>query len=226
MWIYRCDNNRKPSHLIDRTEDGASAFGLARSPWRLVSNWGRTIFLIFVIVAGAIGLSYFADYVNMRNQTAAEADEPHWGGVVRIEVVRVWLPAVLSELAQQNSTTEVIGTHEDLKRLLELRGQENTWYAMVWRAHNARGEFVDMPVVRQPDSEPQLFPELLELLSSAAGNSHGEPTEWYPTTSFALLPEGFRNRDPRAAILDLIDDPAPPSTIRANIEREFAREKR
>jgi hypothetical protein len=210
MWIYRRDNNRRPSAFTERTEDDGSAFAPARSTWFLISNWGRMIFLIFVIVAGAIGLSCFAAHVSMRNQTAAEADESDWGLVVRVEILRVWLPPVLSELAKQDPPTAVIRTHEELRRHLELCGQENTWYAMIWRGHNAQREFVDIPVVRQPYGEAHLFPELLELLSSAAGNSHGEPTGLYATTSFGLLPESFLKREPRAAVADLLDVSPPP----------------
>jgi hypothetical protein len=210
MSIYGRDNNRKPSHLTDHTGDGGSAVAPARSLWRLVSNWGRTIFLIFVMVAGTIGLSCFAAHVSVLNQTAAEADEPDWGLVVRIEVVRVWLPPVLSDLAKQNSPDGVIRTHEDLRWILELRGQQQAWYAMIWRGYSAHRDFVDLPVVRQPYSEPLLFPDLVELLSSAAGHSHDEPTGRYPTTSFELLPESFLKREPRAAIADLLDDPPAP----------------
>jgi hypothetical protein len=152
----------------------------------------------------------FDAHVSMRNQTAAEADESDWGLVVRVEILRVWLPPVLSELAKQDPPTAVIRTHEELRRHLELCGQENMWYAMIWRGHNAHREFVDIPVVRQPYGEARLFPELLELLSSAAGNSHGEPTGLYATTSFGLLPESFLKREPRAAVADLLDDPPPP----------------
>jgi hypothetical protein len=164
---------------------------------------------VFVIAGGAIGLTSFASDVSKQDQKHADTYKTGGGMLLRIEIVRVWLPAALLELAKHEPPTGVIRTHEDLRRLLELRGQENIWYAMNVRGHHDAGLIVEIPHVRRPYSEPQFFPELLEILAKAAGNSPDEPTDQFTAAVVSLLPEGFLKRDPSDAVADLLDDLSP-----------------
>jgi hypothetical protein len=209
MSIYHHEHNRRLVAPLDRAQLGEAVLATARSLKRLVPKWGSEIFLGFLIAAAAMGLASFATHVSKQDQKLADADKPGEGMLLRIEIVRVWLPSALVELVKHEPPTGVIRTHEDLRRLLELRGQENVWYAMNVRGYHDDGLIVVIPYVRRPYSEPQFFPELLEILAKAAGNSPGDPTDRFMATVVSLLPESFLKRDPRDAAADLLDDISP-----------------
>ena len=213
MPIYYHENNRRPVVPRDRARQGETVLATARSPRRLVSKLGSEIFLLFVIAGGAMGLISFASHVSKQDQKHADTDKRGGDMPLRFEIPRIWLPPVLVELAKHEPSTGVINSHEDLRQRLELRGQENVWYAMQLRGHYDDGLIVDTPIVRRPYTAPQSFPELLEILSIVAGKSPGEPTDRFMATVVSLLPESLLTRDPRDAVADLLHDPA--STLNA-----------
>ncbi len=167
------------------------------------------MFMVFAIAAGAIGLTLFASHVSTEEQTLVNADEPGSGTIVRFEALDVWLPAVLIELAKPDAATGAMRTHADLRRYLEVRGQEDVWYAMKVRGHQTDGGFADMPFVRRPYNEPDAFSEFLEILAMAAGNSSGEPAAKFSSCSVRLLDQSLLKRDPRSAVAELLNGPGP-----------------
>jgi hypothetical protein len=201
-------SNSKVSY--DRAKHDESGYAHARSLRYLVSISESRILLVFVVAAGAMGLIRFGFPVSTQEQRLANANLPVGANLERSEVLRVWMPQVLIELAKCEFTAEAMRTHGGLRRLLERRGQEKLWYATLVRGHNAGGDFIDVPFIRQPYNEPDFFPELREMLALAMGNSPGEPAERFLTTSFSLLPENLLKRTPREAIADLLSDPSPP----------------
>ena len=209
MSIYHHEHNRSLVAPLDRAQQGEAVLATARSPKRLVPKWGSEIFLGFLIAAAAMGLAGFATHLSNQDLKLADADKPGACKLVRIEIVRVWLPSALVELVKHEPPSGVLRTHEDLRRVLEMRGQENVWYAMDVRGHHDDGLIVVIPFVRRPYSEPQFFPELLEILAKAAGNSRGEQTDQFRATVVNLLPESFLKRGPRDAVADLLDDLSP-----------------
>lgn len=164
--------------------------------------------MVFMIGAGMMGLTRFAFHVSKQGQNLAPADRPGAGIIVRSEVLRIWLHPTLIELATRQSQSEVIRTHEDLRRVLELRGQKNLWYAVTIRGHRVDGDFVDILFLRQPYTEPRLFPEFLEILATTVGNSAGATTDDFSTASVHILPEDLVKLELRDAIAELQSDPA------------------
>jgi hypothetical protein len=204
---FHSDNGSSlvPHDHADQDERAVVADPPAR---RLVSIGRSKTFTLLVIATGVMGLICFALYISKRDQEHANDDLTDESVVVRLEVVRVWLPRALVDLAKHEPPTGPIRTHADLTRLLELRGQEKIWYAMKMRAHDRNGDSIEIPFVRQPYREPDRFPELLEILSIATGYSPGELPEWFSNVSFGLLPESVLKRNPRDAVADLLKDPA------------------
>jgi hypothetical protein len=156
---------------------------------RFVSIWASRIFMVLVLAAGGMALTDFASHVDKKDQNLADADQAGAGIIVRSEMLHIWLPPTFLEWATCHASSEVMRTHEDLRRFLEIRGKEKLWYAMTTRAHQTNGEFVDLPFVRQPYNEPTLFPQFLAILAVATENSSDEATDELSSTSVHVLPE-------------------------------------
>jgi hypothetical protein len=147
------------------------------------------MFMVLVLAAGGLALTDFASDVDKKDQNLADGDRPGAGIIVRSEVLHIWLPPAFVEWATRQPSSGVMRTHEDLKRFLERRGQEKLWYATTTRGHQANGNSVDLPLVRQPYSEPNSFPEFLEILAVAAEDSSDEATDKFSSASVHVLPE-------------------------------------
>ena len=187
----------------NRTSQDKPVVSESRLPLRLVSSWGSTVLMAFVIAGGMLGLTRFACHLSQKDQTLATAFEGGGGIIVRSEVLHIWLPPTLIELAKCQLSSGVIRTHDDLKQFLELRGQEKLWYAMTRRAHQSNGEIVDMPFVRQPYREPDSFGEFLMTLAEAAANSSDGAPEGLSSGSFHLLTEEFVKCEVRDVMAEL-----------------------
>ena len=192
---------------VAQPEQDERAVLSARPATELASIWGSKIFTLLVMATGVTGLTCFALYVSKRNQEHASGNRTDASTLVRVEVRRVWLPRALVDLAKHEPPTGPIRTHAHLRRVLELRGQEKVWYAMTLWAHDSNGDFIDFPVVRQPYGEPEVFIELLEILSIATGNWPGEPPDRFSAVSFGLVPESLLKHEPRDGIAALLADP-------------------
>jgi hypothetical protein len=209
MSTYRQQQDRGSILPHDRVLHDDSVLVAARLPRRLVSKWGKVIFQVLAIAAAVLGLTRFAFRVSSKGQMLGATDRNVEGVLVHVDVHRVWLPSGLIALTNGELSIGVLRTHDDLRRHLELRGQENLWYAMIVRGYHSDGLIDDIPIVHRPYSEPQWFPELLEILALAAGNVPRAPNGWFSTTAVSLLPESFLKRDPRDAVLDLPIDAEP-----------------
>jgi hypothetical protein len=207
MYIYRHDHNGGSIISLDHPERNQRAVVATRPPRRLVSIWGSNNLTLLVLIAGTIGLALFAFHIGRHDQELASVDETNESMLVHFAVRRIWLPQALVDLATNEPPTGAILTHKDLTRHFEIRGQEKMWYAMIVRSHDAEGDFVDIPFVRWPYNEPDLFHEFLKILALATGKPTGEPNGWLSTASSSLLPDGLLKRDPREAVADLLNDP-------------------
>jgi hypothetical protein len=182
----------------DRVGHDESLIATGPPPRRFVSIWVSRMFMVLVLAAGGLALTNFASDVDKKDQNLADGDQPEAGIIVRSEVLHIWLPPALIELANRQPSSGVMRTHEDLKQFLERRGQEKVWYAMTTRGHQANGNSIDMPFVRQPYSEPNSFPEFLHILAVATENSSDEATDEFSSALVHVLPEesvtfDFRN---------------------------------
>jgi len=93
-----------------------------------------------------------------------------------------------------------------LQRLLDLDHQDDLWYALSIRGHQANGGFADITFIRRPYTDSECFPELLNVLAMAAGNPPDYPTVDFlnfSTASVHVMPTDLWKRGPREAIADL-----------------------
>ena len=194
MSIHRYGYDDKAIFPHDRAEPGTRGLASGQSPRRLVSIRGSNIFMASLMAAATMGLTRFAGHLSTHDQSVADRNQPGAGIIVGSEVLDIWLPPVFIELANDEELSDLLRTHDDLRRFLELRDQKSVRYALTVRGHLANGTFVDMRFVRQPYDKPSLFPEFLETLAMAPGRQSGEPGVDVAGPSVHVWPQGSFSR--------------------------------
>jgi hypothetical protein len=144
-----------------------------------------------------------------QDQLAGSDNEPGDGIIVRSEVIRLYLPRKMIELANRPTQQTPLRTHDDLRRRLEIEHHRDLWYALTARGLQVNGEFVDLTFIRRPFDEPDRFPEFREILAAVTGNP---PDLWMNLSSarVQLIPDELSGRDPREVISELLDRPQRP----------------
>jgi hypothetical protein len=185
----------------------------ARSLRRLVSIWVEKVSIAVVLVAALFGVSRLANHASRPDRELETGNRGQGGGIVRLEVLRLWLPESLSWLAKLQSRSPVARDHDDLRRFLEFQGLEDLCYALTIRLHQLNGEFADITYLRHPYDEPHNFLEFVDVLATAAGNPPpcSNPfTSDFTNAAVQVVPEDSWNRSPRAFIVEQLKHPSPP----------------
>jgi hypothetical protein len=175
-----------------------------RSVWTVVAVGGRKLLTMIVIGGGSLGLTLFACHLARQDRAPEPANHPGSGIIVRSEVLRLWLPQTLIELAKRQTLPSRIRTHEELQRTLECLCQRDVWYALTARAHKVNGERVDLTTIRWPYRDSRYFPELLDVLALAAGEPPSDPTPGFSDVSISVLPDDSLKRAPREVMRDAL----------------------
>jgi hypothetical protein len=174
---------------------------------RRISTVSGTLRLVTVIGVGSIGLAFFASNMARQDRLAGFDDEPGSGIMIRSEVIRLYLPRTIIELAKRQTQQPALRTHDDLRRNLELQHQQNLWYALTVRGLQVNGELVDLTFIRRPYSDPARFAEFLDVLAAVTGNP---PDLWRNLSSAGVtfIPDELSVREPREVMSELIGQPS------------------
>jgi hypothetical protein len=178
-------------------------------PRRFPSIWGGSIVMMIVFVAGVVGLARLSFHVARQAQKLEPADRPGAGIIVRSELLHLWLPQALTELAKRQSQSRVVRTHEELRRFLELQDRKDMWYALTIRGHQVNDNFVDLTFIRRPYDDPLQFPEFLNILATAAGHPPRDPDADYSNASVHILAQELLKSEPREVMAELLSHPSP-----------------
>ncbi len=163
--------------------------------------------MMILIVATAVGLTRFGAYVSSQAQKRELSDGADAGIVVRYEPLCLWLPSAFVELAKRQSQSTLVRMPEDLRQSFELEHQEGLWYALIVRAHQLDSGFNDVAFIRRPYDDPDHFPELLDVLATAAGNPPRGPHADFSNASVQVLSEELlKRREPRQVMVELLGD--------------------
>jgi hypothetical protein len=181
--------------------DGASEHRLT---WKVVAIGGRKLLTLIVIGGGSLGLTIFACQLARQDRVPELENHPGSGIIVRSEVLRLWLPQTLIELAKRQTQPSRIRTHEELLRTLECLRQRDVWYALTARAHKVNGELVDLTTIRWPYRDSRYFPELLDVLALATGEPPSDPTPGFWNVSVSVLPDDSLTREPREVMREAL----------------------
>jgi hypothetical protein len=219
------ESRRPASDQASRMPETASVFANAldesagpictagRSLWRLLTIWGEKVGLAVVLTTAAIGFSRFASHASRPGPELEINNRPDGGFVVRREVRRLWLPEALSRLAKPQARSPLIRDHEELRQFLELQNLEDLCYALTIRMHQVNGEFAEITFIRHPYDEFHYFPELMDVLATAAGNPppHSDAFEGdFSTASVQVIPEKSWKRGFREFMVEQLSHPSPP----------------
>jgi hypothetical protein len=190
---------------------GSNEFDRAsgRFVWR-ISSIGGTLLMELAIGAGSIGLIFFASFVARQDQLAVSGKDPLDAIVSRSEVIDLYLPRTLIEVANHQTQQPPLRTHEELRRSLEVQHHRDLWYAVTLRGFQANGEFADTTFIRRPYAETDRFAEFLEIMAAATASP---PKLWRNLASATvhLIPDELSERDPREVITELIGQSPPPT---------------
>jgi len=160
--------------------------------------------MIIVFAAGVIGLARLAVHVTRQDQELETANRPGAGIIVRSELIQIWLPQTLTELAQGQPRFRVVRTHDELQRFLELEDREDLWYALTTRGFQVNGEFVDITLIRRPYDDALHFGELPDILAMAAGNRPRHADADISIASVQIIAQELLNCEPRAVMAELV----------------------
>jgi hypothetical protein len=157
-----------------------------------------------LIMAVAIGFSHLSSRATRPSRERELDHSPSAGLAERVELLRLWLPESLMELAGRQPDSAVVHTHQELRSLLERLGQESVWYALTFRCHQVDCNVSDVTFIRQPYNDPQYFPEFLAVLATAAGNPPRHLGADFSKVNVYLIPGELLKGQPREAMEVLI----------------------
>jgi hypothetical protein len=161
----------------------------------LFSRLAGNLMIVVLLVTTAIGLTRFGAVVP-RPSGAPEFSDPSGSGViVRSEVIHLWLPETLVDPTRREFPALVARTHQELKKTLELRGQENLWYAITVRGHQVNHGVLDISFIRYPYREPDKLQELMDVLAAVAGSPPRHPSADYSSAIVHIIPAGMSQRE-------------------------------
>lgn len=192
-------------HDLVRLGDVVSASG--RPLKRFLRLGCDQILMVIVLVAAVMGLPRLASHATQPADDLEPDNRADGGLVIRYEWLRLWLPQTLTDLAKRQSRSPVVRVHADLKRFLELRNQEDLWYALTVRAHQVDGGFADVTFIRRPYHDSQRFPKFLAVLATAAGNPPHDPDSDFSTASVSIFPDELGKREARQVLSERLGIP-------------------
>ncbi len=172
-------------------------------------SWGEQLLMLIVVLVVAIAWISIGKTLPGRG---LEPDEGPGSGIdIRVEVVDIWLPVTLIDLARKPSASCVPQSHQELRTLLERSGQQNLWFALSTRHYQINGGVAVITYIRRPCFEPENFRELLNVLAIEAGNPLLDLSLFDSGCSVHILPKEMEEREPREVVDQLVGPQYSPS---------------
>jgi hypothetical protein len=168
-----------------------------------VDLWLRTLFsrlagnlmIVVVLVTMVIGLTHFNTVVPQPGAASELSDAPGSGVIVRSEVIRLWLPESLADLAQSEPPALVARNYQELMKAVERRGQEDLSYAITVRAYLANDRSDDMSFIRHPYRQLDHLQELTDIVATVAGIPPRHPSADYSAAVVHIMPARMSQRE-------------------------------
>jgi hypothetical protein len=161
----------------------------------LFSRLAGNLMIVVVFAPIAIGLAHSNAVVPQPGAAPELSDAPGSGVIVRSEVIHLWLPETLADLARSESPALGARTHQELKKALEQRGQQNLWYAITVRGHQVNHGASDISFIRYPYRQPEYLQELMDVLAIVAGSAPRLPSADYSAAIVHIMPAGMSRRE-------------------------------
>jgi hypothetical protein len=165
----------------------------------LIVRWCERVVLVAMLGGASIGFAWLGVLSTAPSRLLKPDDEPGSGVIARTEIVSLWLPEPLIDLAAVVSPSSAPRTHLELRAILERRGQTEVWYALTARGHQIDGGAADITLIRRPYHDAEHFEELLNILAAADGQTTSSSTR-YAGAELHIVPTALAAREPRKAI--------------------------
>jgi hypothetical protein len=156
-----------------------------------------------VCIAGIVGLIY----VSFQAGAPGPDDSAGSGIIVRVEVIALWIPRALHDMAQLQDGAPVFLSPEAVHTELKRRGLNDAWYALTYRGHQVNREFVDMTQIRRLSAAADHLDELQAVMAKAAGRPPQYDGLDFSLARVEVIPDTLQAVDPREAVTRLIDEP-------------------
>ena len=137
----------------------------------------------------------------------------------RYELLHIWLPQTLTQLVTGEAQTQFVRLHEETRCVLDPQDPRKACGTpLTVRVHQAGCEASDVSYVRRLNNNDRYFPELLDILASAAGTSSCGPTSEYSTASVHIFADQFLKAQPPRSWRNCYVIPLPIRICRRNFE--------
>ena len=180
--------------------------GLSVLRWlrRIFQVWGHTVGMAILLGTGMSGLAWIDSDSNRPAQVSGGVELPISPGVVvRSEIIHLWLPESLQELASLQSKSPIVRDYKDLRRFLEHRQWQSLRYAVTIRGHQVNGDHSDTTFIRRPYEDARCFQELLNVLADAGSPTVRDTAAAFPAASVHIISEVLLTRDPSEILTEL-----------------------
>jgi hypothetical protein len=156
-----------------------------------------------VVIAGALGVVF----VGFHAGAPGPEDSPGSGIIIRSEVVALWIPRALHDLAQSEAGAPGFLAPEALRIELKRRGLKDAWYALTYRGHQFNGEFVEITRIRRLSEAADHLDELQDVMATAAGTPPRDEGRHYSQARVEVIPDTLQAVVPREAVTRLLPRP-------------------
>jgi hypothetical protein len=138
---------------------------------RLIRDWGINIVMCALLGALAIGSTWLDASASRPRQPVETDDLPDSGVIVQSEIVHLWLPEALIDLADSRCSACSARARQNLCDALDCRNPDKLWYAITKQTRQRNGDLVDLTYVRQVSQiDSQNYAELVDVLAAADGH--------------------------------------------------------
>ena len=204
MWLPGSESRNVDAESLDTAMRGRISSGPQRPRGRFLTRWGSALLMMMVLGGGVIGLIGLSVHIARQDTEIEPTHHSGAGMIVRSEPVHLWLPRTLTELAQRQSRSGVILSHEDLRRFLEVEGRRDLWYAMTARAYQVNGDATDITIIRWPYDDATHLPELLEILATVGGNPPHRPDADFSKATVHMIGPESQKCEPREVMAEML----------------------
>jgi hypothetical protein len=180
-----------------------SPIGISRSP--SAATRSENVVIAAGIIAGAIGLTWFATNVASHAHNDDIQEPPNANLIASAEITRIVIPEAFLQMARDPSASASFCSHDAVQIFLQKRRLEKAWYAMRSHARLFNGKELMTTSYCRPFDVPSKTPEFRAVLETLAGHPPRHPLGDFSTARVSIIPERLVNAEPSAVAGDLLE---------------------
>jgi hypothetical protein len=167
--------------------------------------WGKTL-LVALLAGAATGLTVVAFQPAKRGAQSESRDRPGSGITVRADLVDIWVPDQIYQLAKRAAANANPLSRQALDLQLMNEGGESLWYAVTFQFLQEDGGISEITTIEHPYNSTKAFPSFADLLGEIAGKRQDDAGASAKAPAVHLIPEELSKRPPREAVAELLKE--------------------